>query len=227
MVKQGFLSDASIRAICPENEPMSFQFAQMLSPTYRPLLPGIKTPREVRVAGRGNSLIDTAVAYAAATGKNPNLMVSDFMMQAKQEEKPMERQRITPIVINTNPVSLLSVALSPPPQAVEYQERPAIASTMQISSEPTGQTAPVASTDPTGQTAPVASTTPTTTMSAPEPTAPTQQEMEKVPARFRGIDKDKKKQEDRPFRGEGGAYGGAYRRGNDEDDTGMTTKEEL
>jgi len=217
MVKQGFLSDASIRSYCPENEPMSFQFAQMLSPTYRPLMPGIKTPRQVRVAGRGNSLIDTAVAYAAATGKDPNVMVSDFMMQAKQEEKPMERQRITPIVINTNPVSLLSVALKPPPQAVEYQERPAIASTMQISSDPTGQTAPVASTGPTGQT-------------APEPTAPTMsvrekvaQEMEKEPSML----KDKKKQEERPFRGEGGAYGGVYRRGNDEDDTGMTTKEEL
>jgi hypothetical protein len=51
--------------------------------------------------------------------------------------------------------------------------------------------------------------------------------MEKVPARFRGIEKDKKKQEERPFRGEGGAYGGVYRRGNEEDDTGMTTKEEL
>jgi len=217
MVKQGFLSDASIRSYCPENEPMSFQFAQMLSPTYRPLMPGIKTPRQVRVAGRGNSLIDTAVAYAAATGKDPNVMVSDFMMQAKQEEKPMERQRITPIVINTNPVSLLSVALKPPPQAVEYQERPAIASTMQISSDPTGQTAPVASTGPTGQT-------------APEPTAPTMsvrekvaQEMEKEPSML----KDKKKQEERPFRGEGGAYGGVYRQGNDEDDTGMTTKEEL
>lgn len=217
MVKQGFLSDASIRSYCPENEPMSFQFAQMLSPTYRPLMPGIKTPRQVRVAGRGNSLIDTAVAYAAATGKDPNVMVSDFMMQAKQEEKPMERQRITPIVINTNPVSLLSVALKPPPQAVEYQERPAIAPTMQISSDPTGQTAPVASTGPTGQT-------------APEPTAPTMsvrekvaQEMEKEPSML----KDKKKQEERPFRGEGGAYGGVYRQGNDEDDTGMTTKEEL
>ena len=217
MVNTGFLSDASIRAYCPENAPMSFQFAQMLSPTYKPLLPGIKVPRQVRVAGRGNSLIDTAVAYAAATGKDPNVMVSDFMLQAKQEEKPMQSQRITPIVINTNPVSLLSVALSPPPQAVEYQERPAIASTMQISSDPTGQTAPVASTAPTGQT-------------APEPTAPTMsvrekvaQEMEKEPSML----KDKKKQEERPFRGEGGAYGGVYRRGNEEDDTGMTTKEEL
>ena len=217
MVNTGYLSDASIRAYCPENEPMSFQFAQMLSPTYRPLLPGIKTPRQVRVAGRGNSLIDTAVAYAAATGKDPNVMVSDFMLQAKQEEKPMERQRITPIVINTNPVSLLSVALKPPPEAVEYQERPAIASTMQISSDPTGQTAQVASSAQTGQT-------------APEPTAPTisvrekvAQEMEKEPSML----KDKKKQEDRPFRGEGGAYGGVYRRGNKEDDTGMTTKEEL
>jgi len=106
--------------LCPENKPISLALAEQISPAVRPYLPGVKVPREIRMPGRGNNLIDTAVSYASLLGKSPSQMVSTFQMMDSKIERVKTDERITPIVYQPNPNALLQVNYKPPPPVIEY-----------------------------------------------------------------------------------------------------------
>ncbi len=120
MHKVGILSDEHFYKNCIEYQPLRPGIAEKIFPYRRNALPGVRVPKTLPVAYRGNTLIEDAISIAQRTGR-PVEQIIEELKRETIAQKHLKLTNIMPDVkINENQASLL--AINRRPRDSDYQQ---------------------------------------------------------------------------------------------------------
>ena len=113
MHKVGILSDKHFHEACIEYQPLRPGIAEQIFPYRQNALPGVRVPKVLPVAYRGNTLIDDAISISQRTGKP----VEQILQELKGETIAQKHLKLTNIMpdvkIRDDQASLLAIDRRP------------------------------------------------------------------------------------------------------------------